>query len=237
MKKEQSKLKSSKFEEFKTLRINLQFSNLDNKDSAVLVTSSAPNEGKSTVCTNLTLAIGEADQKVLLIDCDLRRPSIHKKFKISNGMGLSNMLAGQKEFEEVVQKYNDNTYILTAGTIPPNPSELVSSNKMKLFLEEVRVKFDHVILDTPPVMSASDAQALATMVQGVILVISSGQAEVPEVKKALELLRLVKANVLGVVLNKVKPNKKMYRYVYDKNDEVKNSKGRRKSTHKEEVTV
>jgi capsular exopolysaccharide synthesis family protein len=237
MKKEQSKLKSSKFEEFKTLRINLQFSNLDNKDSAILVTSSSPNEGKSTVCTNLTLAIGEAEQKVLLIDCDLRRPSIHKKFKMSNSMGLSNMLAGQKKFEEVVQKYNDNTYILTAGTIPPNPSELISSNKMRLFLEELRGEFDHVILDTPPVMSVSDAQALSTMVQGVILVVSSGQAEVPEVKKSLELLRLVKANILGVVLNKVKPHKKMYRYAYYDNDEVKNSKGRRKSNHKKEVTV
>lgn len=204
--------KSPISESYRMLRTNIQFSSFDNDMSTILVTSSAPFEGKSTVSSNLALAIAESGKRVLLIDCDLRRPSIHKKFKISNKIGLSNLLKSEYKFDEAAQKYTDNMYVLTSGTIPPNPAEMLSSRKMKLFLDEARKNFDFTILDTPPVVSVTDAQALSTMVEGVLLVVSSGEAEIPEVQKAIELLRNVKANILGTVVNKLKSNEAGYKY-------------------------
>jgi capsular exopolysaccharide synthesis family protein len=194
--------KSPIAEAYRTLRTNIQFSSFDNKLDTILVTSSGPSEGKSVTASNLAFAMSEIGKKVLLIDCDLRKPSIHKKFNISNNKGLSNLLIGQFKFDEIVQKYTENMYILTSGTVPPNPSEMIQSNKMKLFLEEAKSKFDFVIIDTPPVIAVADAQILSTMVKGVLLVIASGQAEIAGVKKAKELLDQVKANIIGTVLNK-----------------------------------
>lgn len=204
--------KSPLSESYRTLRTNIQFSSFDDNMSTILITSSTPSEGKSTVSSNLALTMAEASKKVLLIDCDLRRPSIHKKFNISNEKGLSNLLIGQYNFNEVAQKYTDDFYILTSGVIPPNPSEMLSSKKMELFLGEAKKNFDYIILDTPPVVSVTDAQALSTIVDGVLLVVASGQAQIPEVHKAIELLQYVKANIIGIVANKVKSYKRGYKY-------------------------
>lgn len=217
--------KSPISEAYRTLRTNIQFSNFDNKLSTILITSSGPSEGKSTTASNLALTLAETGSKVLLIDCDLRKPSLHKKFNISNHKGLSNLLIGQYKFADVAQKYTDNLCILTSGTIPPNPSEMLSSKKMKQFLEEAKVNFNYVILDTPPVIAVTDAQILSTMADGVLLVIATGQAEISATQKSKELLDHVKANILGVVLNKaeVKKNKNYgyYHYYYGENGEKK----------------
>lgn len=217
--------KSPISEAYRTLRTNIQFSNFDNKLSTILITSPGPSEGKSTTASNLALTLAENGSKVLIIDCDLRKPSLHKKFNISNSRGLSNLLIGQYKFTDVAQKYTDNLYILTSGTIPPNPSEMLSSKKMGLFLEEAKAKFNYIILDTPPVIAVTDAQILSTMVDGVLLVVAAGQAEIAASQKAKELLENVNANIVGVVLNKaeVKKNKNYgyYHYYYGENGEKK----------------
>lgn len=217
--------KSPVSEAYRTLRTNIQFSSFDNDLDTILVTSSGPAEGKSTTASNLALSMAEIGKNVLLIDCDLRKPSIHKKFNISNNKGLSNLLIGQFKFDEVAQKYSDNMYILTSGTVPPNPSEMLASKKMKQFLVEAKKNFDFIILDTPPVVAVTDAQLLSTMVGGVLLVVASGQTEVAATEKAKELLENVNANIIGVVLNKaeVSANKK-YKYYHYYYGEGKNKK-------------
>lgn len=215
--------KSCTSEAYRTLRTNIQFSNFDNNIKTLLITSSSSCEGKSTVASNLAISIAESKNKVLLLDCDLRRPSIHKKFNLSNKNGLSNLLIGQYKFNEIVQKYDENLYVLTAGIIPPNPSELLSSNKMNDFLTKSKEYFDYIIVDTSPVGSISDAQALAALVDGVLLVLSSGESEAAEVNKAIELLRYVKANIIGIVANKLKYSKKIrkkYNDYYLKNKNI-----------------
>ncbi|AGK95870.1 CpsD/CapB family tyrosine-protein kinase [Clostridium pasteurianum] len=217
------KPKSSISEGYRTLRNNIQFFSLDNNIKALLITSSSPCEGKSTVASNLALSIAELNNKVLILDCDLRRPSIHKKFHLSDEKGLSNLLIGEYKFNEVVQKYNDNLYILTSGTIPPNPSEMLSSNKMKDFLTKVKEDFDYIILDTSPVVSLSDVQALATLADGVLLVLASGESEITEVNKAIKLLSYVKANIIGIVANKLKYSRKSikkYNSYYNKDIKI-----------------
>lgn len=221
--------KSPISEAYRTLRTNIEFSNFDNDINTILVTSSGPQEGKSTTAANLALSVAETGKKVLLIDCDLRKPSIHKNFNISNNKGISNLLIGQFNFDDAAQMYGENLYILTSGTIPPNPSEMLSSKKMKTFLEEAKKNFDFIILDTPPVIAVTDAQLLSTMVGGVLLVIASGQAEILAVQKTKELLELVKANIIGVVLNKAQVNNgKNYGY-YHYNYEESNSKSVKKA--------
>ncbi|WP_010240972.1 CpsD/CapB family tyrosine-protein kinase [Clostridium arbusti] len=220
--------KSPVSEAYRTLRTNIQFSSFDNELDTILVTSSGPSEGKSTTAANLALSMAEVDKKVLLIDCDLRKPSLHKKFNISNNKGLSNLLIGQFKFDEVAQKYSDNMCILTSGTVPPNPSEMLASKKMKQFLEEAKKIFDFIILDTPPVVAVTDAQLLSTMVGGVLLVVAAGQAEIGVAEKAKELLENVKANIVGVVLNKaeVTGGKKYgyYNYYYGEGNKKKGKK-------------
>jgi len=225
--------KSPISESYRTLRTNIQFSSFDDNMSTILITSSTPSEGKSTVSSNLALAMAETNKKVLLIDCDLRRPSVHKKFGLSNEKGLSNLLIGQHSFNEIAQEVTENLSVLTSGTIPPNPSEMLSSKKMELFLSEAKKNFDFIILDTPPVVSVTDAQALSTVADGVLLVVASGQAQIPEVHKAIELLQYVKANIIGIVANKVKSVRrgyKYYQYYYYGEGDEKKKKHRSKSS-------
>ncbi|URZ03574.1 CpsD/CapB family tyrosine-protein kinase [Clostridium felsineum] len=198
------KPKSPIAEAYRTLRSNIQFSSFDKEMQLILVTSSGPGEGKSTTSSNLALAMAESGNSVLLIDCDLRKPSVHKKFKISNYDGLSNVLAGHIKFEEANHWYNKNLCVLTAGKIPPNPAEMLASKRMKEFLAESRGTFKYIILDAPPVIAVTDPQVLSTMADGVILVVSSGVADIEAAKRAKELLENVNANIIGSVLNRVK---------------------------------
>ncbi|MDP4146371.1 MAG: CpsD/CapB family tyrosine-protein kinase [Bacillota bacterium] len=224
----QDKPKSPISEAYRTLRSNIQFSSFDKELKIILVTSSGPSEGKSTTTANLALAMAEVNQRVLLIDCDLRKSTVHKKFNITNTKGISNLLIGQYKFDDVAQKYTENLTILTAGTVPPNPSEMLASNKMKSFLAQARENFDYIIIDAPPVIAVTDPQVLSTMVDGVLLVVASGQAQIEETKKAVELLQQVNAPIIGTVLNKVeKTGRKGYYgnyYYYYGDSEEKNKK-------------
>lgn len=190
-------------EAYRTLRTNIQYSSFDKEISTILVTSTAPGEGKSVTCGNLALTMAQAGKSVLLIDCDLRKPTLHKKFTISNKKGISNFLLGQITLEEVMYKYSDKLCLLPSGTIPPNPAEMLSSKKLKEFLKSMKGVFDYIIIDSPPVMAVTDAQILSTIVDGVLIVAASGQTQKEGLVKAKERILKVDGNLLGVVLNKM----------------------------------
>lgn len=209
--------KSPISEAYRTLRTNIQFASFDKEVKVILVTSSGPSEGKTTTSSNLAYTLSETSKKVLLVDCDLRKPKIHKIFKISNQIGLSNILIEDYNLSSAVKQADSSLYILTAGTLPPNPVEMLSSKKMSDFIEKVKDEYDYIILDTPPVVSVTDAQILSTMADGVILVVSSGEANKEAAIRAKELLLNVNAKILGVVLNKLDIASKGgygYRYYY-----------------------
>jgi capsular exopolysaccharide synthesis family protein len=205
--------KSQAAEAFRTLRTNIQFSSLDSDLKSLVITSTQPSEGKSTVVANLGITMAQSGKKVLLIDCDLRKPTIHKRFSLPNSDGLTTVLSKEKSFEEAVHTLGiSNFYVLTSGPIPPNPAELIGSKKMKNLIKQLQEVFDIVIFDAPPVLAVTDAQILATCCDGVVFVAAHGQAEKHAVVRAKELIDKVGGKILGVVLNKIPANSKSYYY-------------------------
>lgn len=190
--------KSPVSEAYRTLRTNIQFSSVDNEVQTIMITSSGPGEGKSTTSSNLAAVMAESGAETIIIDCDQRKPTLHKKFLVSNKKGLSDVLAGKAEFKDaVVSTGIDNLDLLTSGTKPPNPSGLLASRRMKTFIEELKEKYRYIIVDTPPVIAVTDAQIVSTYVDGCILVVASSQADRDAALKAKKLLEKVNANILG----------------------------------------
>lgn len=206
--------KSIAAESYRTLRTNLQYSSFDEEYKVIVVTSAEPGEGKSITVGNLALSIAQSDKKVIIIDCDLRKPSIHKKFGLSNSEGLSDVLMGNKNIAEVGQRYSSNLTVLTSGKIPPNPSEMLGSKAMKALIEALKKVFDYVILDTPPVQAVTDAQILSTRADGTLLVVMSERTKRDSVVNSINLLKKVNANIIGTVLNGVDTKKNNYYYYY-----------------------
>ncbi len=206
--------KSIAAESYRTLRTNLQYSSFDEEYKVIVVTSAEPGEGKSTTAGNLALSIAEGDKKVVLIDCDLRKPSLHKKFEISNTTGLSDVIVGKESISVVGHRHNNNLTILTSGKIPPNPSEMLGSKSMKALLDALRKVFDYVILDTPPVQAVTDAQILSNRADGTLLVIRSEKTKKDSVVNSINLLKKVNANIIGTVLNGVDTKRNSYYYYY-----------------------
>jgi capsular exopolysaccharide synthesis family protein len=205
--------KSHGAEAFRTLRTNIQFSSLDEDIRSIVVTSTQSEEGKSTVISNLAITMAQSGKRVLLIDCDLRKPSIHKKLGLSNQDGLTTLLAREKKLDEVIQTSNiNNLYVLTSGPIPPNPAELLGSKRMKNLIEELHGYFDMILLDAPPVLAVTDAQILSTFCNGVVFVAGFGQAEKHAIVMAKELIDKVGGKIIGVVINKVPSNSKNHYY-------------------------
>ncbi len=207
--------KSPVSEAYRTLRTNIQFSSFDKRVRIIVITSPGPGEGKTTTSANMSVTTAQGGNKTLLIDCDMRNPKEHKLFGLSNKIGLSNVLVGEVSFEDAVNETDiENLHILTSGTRPPNPAELLASDKMKKFLEELKLKFEYIIIDTPPIIMVTDAQVLAQYADGCLLVISSGEADKDAAIKAKELLERVNAKILGVVLNKLDTSSKGYNGYY-----------------------
>lgn len=232
--------KSPVAEAYRVLRTNIQFSSIDNPLKTVLVTSSGPGEGKTTTVSNLAIVLAQSGAKVLLIDADLRKPKIHKVFDLQNQQGLTSILAESKPFISFVNDtVMENLHIITCGPLPPNPSELLGSKKMKAFIEEVKGCYDMVLLDTPPAGTVTDAVVMSTVADGVILVAASGQVTIDAVSRAKGLLTKVNANIIGVVLNKLEKNANgnyyYYYYYYYGEDERKASKRKRKAHAVEEL--
>ncbi|MNO86131.1 Tyrosine-protein kinase YwqD [compost metagenome] len=196
--------KSPISEGYRMLRTNIEFSTIDHKLQVIMVTSSKPNEGKSTTSANLAVSFAQSNKRVLLIDADMRKPSQHHIFGQSNRMGLTTVMFKQKELMDVIQPSTvENLSILFAGPTPPNPAELLSSKQMESLLETIRGLYDVIIIDTPPILSVTDAQIIATQSDGVVLVIDSGKVKKGVVLKAKTSLEHVSAKLIGVVLNNI----------------------------------
>jgi len=206
-------------EQYRTLRTNIEFSSVDKEYKTIVVTSSSPAEGKSTTVANLAVTFAQQGKKVLLIDADLRKPTVHYTFNLKNVRGLTNVLTKQTILTDSVQSTEvEHLSVLTCGPIPPNPAELLGSEAMSLFIETAKAQFDVVLFDTPPVLAVTDAQILANKVDGSILVISSGNTEQDAARKSKDLLESAKANIIGVVLNRKKAKDSQYYYYYGHND-------------------
>lgn len=197
--------RSTVSEAFRSLRTNIDFSSVDEKVQIIMVTSSGPEEGKSTVTGNLAVAYAQSDKKVVLIDADLRKPTGHRTFSLTNRKGLSSLLSQQADLDEVIQETAvPNLSVITSGPIPPNPAEMLASNRMNAMLQELRSTFDIVMIDTPPLLAVTDAQIIATKSDGVIMVVSYGKVKRDIAVKAKAQLDRVGSRMLGVVLNNVK---------------------------------
>ncbi|MFC6176226.1 CpsD/CapB family tyrosine-protein kinase [Companilactobacillus huachuanensis] len=195
-------------EQFKTIRTNIQFSSVDKKLKSLLFTSSAPSEGKSTISNNVAVTWADQGSKVILMDADLRRPTVHKTFGVSNRRGLSSYLLGNATLDEIIQPtVVDGLFVITSGPVPPNPAELLGSARTRDLLIRLVDKFDLLILDAPPVNTVTDAQVLAAQVDGTILVVPQGIADKAGVMHAKEALQTVKANILGAIMNRVTEQK------------------------------
>lgn len=204
--------KSIDAEAYRSLRSNIEYSSFDDEYRAIVVTSSVPGEGKSTTSGNLAIALAQSGNSVLLVDCDMRKPSIHKKFKISNAAGTAELLLRKRLFEEVANKHNENLTIITAGKIPPNPSEMLASRAMTAFIEEMKKEFKYIILDTPPLQAVTDAQVLSTKVDGVLLVVRAGSTKKDAILNSVDLIEKVHGKIIGTVLNGVENKKNNYYY-------------------------
>jgi capsular exopolysaccharide synthesis family protein len=158
-------------------------------------------EGKSTVAGNLANILSQDGARVLIIDCDLRKPSVHYNFFVTNGEGLTDVLVGNSDLKSVIKKVDDSLFLITAGTVPPNPSEILGSHGMEDLLEELTVNFDYIILDTPPVLPVTDALLLAAKADGTLIVVKSRVTKEKMVKETYDKLIDVRANVIGTVLN------------------------------------
>ncbi|MFC7685337.1 CpsD/CapB family tyrosine-protein kinase [Ureibacillus sp. GCM10028918] len=207
--------KSINAEQYRTVRTNINFSMPDQELHTLLVTSASPSEGKSTSASNIAIVFAQEGKKVLLIDADMRKPTMHHTFKVQNAYGLSNVLTRQCEAKEAIQRSEiENLWILTSGPIPPNPAELLASKNMTALTEQLSEEFDLLLFDTPPILSVADAQIVSNKVDGTILVINTGKSEKDSAIKAKELLLAAKANILGVILNNFNIGKDHYYYQY-----------------------
>ncbi|AMO87668.1 CpsD/CapB family tyrosine-protein kinase [Solibacillus isronensis] len=200
-----SETKSHIIEQFRTLRTNIKFSMPDEPLKTILVTSSTPGEGKSTNAANLGVVFAQEDKRVLIIDADMRKPTLHHTFKTFNKVGLSNILARRWALHEAVQEtFIVGLDVITSGPIPPNPAELLSSQGLDALLQHVKNDYDIIIIDSPPLLSVTDAQILANKCDGTILILSTGVVDKRAVKKAKALLTASHTKILGVVLNNYK---------------------------------
>jgi capsular exopolysaccharide synthesis family protein len=192
-------------EQFRTIRTNITFAMPDQEIKTILVTSATPGEGKSTNVANLGVVFAQEGKKILIVDADLRKPTMHYTFRLQNIRGLSNLLTRQYEMSEVLNSTDiPNLFVMTSGPIPPNPAELLSSKTMDSVMTQLIGEFDIIIFDAPPLLSVTDAQVLSNKCQGTLLIVHSGVVENASVLKAKLSLEASKANILGVVLNNYK---------------------------------
>ncbi|MRI85962.1 polysaccharide biosynthesis tyrosine autokinase [Aerococcaceae bacterium WS4759] len=208
--------KSNQAEQFRTIRTNINFAQLEKNVKSLLVSSSIPNEGKSTLTANLAYVMAQTGKKVLLVDADLRKPTVHRTFKLNNTEGLTTLIADEDDsvkFNQVVQYSRElNLYFLPSGPVPPNPSELLGSAKMQSILTTLENHFDLIIFDAPPITAVTDPQILATLVDGVVFVIRQGFVGKDKVKEAILSLQNLKTTILGYVFNDVPKSSGKYYY-------------------------
>jgi protein-tyrosine kinase len=207
--------KSAASEAFRTLRTNIQFAGLDQPCRSIVVTSTGPEEGKSTATANFGVVAAQAGSRVCVVDSDLRRPTLHRLFKVSNARGLTTALVEGLSFAELaLPTAIPKLSVLPSGPLPPNPGELVGSHRMRECLQAAAESFDLVICDSPPMMAVGDAAALAAQCDGVILVIRAGKTAHDILRRVVEQIEAVKGRILGVLLNRADLRRDGYYYSY-----------------------
>ncbi len=201
-------------EAYRTLRTNLEFSSLDKPIRSMVVTSAAPEEGKSTTLANLAVAIAQAGKKVILVDCDLRRPALHQIFDVHGTAGFTDVMRDDSLMSRppLQDTCVPNLFLMSSGALPPNPSELLASRRMGDVIAALQEHADIVLFDAPPVIAVTDAAVLASKVDAVLLVISAGKTKREHARQAKALLEKVNAHLIGTVLNNVKGETSLYQY-------------------------
>ena len=207
--------KSIVSEQFRTMRTNINFSLPDGELNTLLVTSASPGDGKSTIAANIAVVFAQEGKRVLLLDADMRKPTVHYTFHLTNTLGLSNLLTRQAELLEVIRPSEiEGLDIITCGPIPPNPAELLGSRTMDKLMDEMKNQYDIIIFDAPPVLSVTDAQILSNKCAGTVLVLSANETEKEGIVKAKEALVSAQAKIIGVVLNNFELDRDDYYYQY-----------------------
>lgn len=210
-----AQLESPITEAYRRAVTNIEFANIDNNIKIIMVTSAITGEGKTTTICNLVTVMTDLDKTILLIDLDLRKPSIHKFFSLSNKIGLTDLLLNKDDYNKYISNVYHKLDVITAGTIPSNPSEIINSKSIKELLKELSLHYDYIFLDTPPIAYVSDPINIATYADAVILTIAYGQTEIEIAKKSIDSLKKVNANLIGTVLNKLPMTKQdKYKYYY-----------------------
>ena len=206
--------KSISAEAYRSLRTSIKFSSVDKPLKTIVVTSSIPGEGKSTISGNLAITLSQSGARVLLIDCDLRKPSIHKKFRVVNDLGLTDILVDKCSLKDVIKKIDEYLFMITAGTIPPNPSEIVGSNSMEDLIKELSLSFDYIVMDTPPVIPVTDPLLLAAKSDATIIVVRARKTKEKIIRQAYDELIKENSNIIGSILNdsETKTNNSYYDY-------------------------
>jgi capsular exopolysaccharide synthesis family protein len=202
-------------EAYRTLRTNIQFSSLDTDLRTVLVTSAAPDEGKTTVLANLAITFAESGRKVIVVDADLRRPTLHELFGLNDAPGITDMILDEQLEPPLQATMIPNLRLLASGPLPPNPSELLASERMSRVIGRLSELADVVLFDSPPASAVSDAAVLAARLDGVLLVVFSGRTRRDRARQAKEQLERVGARLLGVILNNARLERDAYAYHRD----------------------
>lgn len=226
------KPKSPISESYRGIRTSIEFSNLDKEMKVINVTSSMQGEGKTTVITNLAVNFANLEKKVLLLEGDLRNPSVHRMFNISNVNGLTDVLLNNKNFAECMHCTSvKNLHVLTCGAVPPNPSEILSSKKMKEFINSLKEYYDYIFIDTPPIGVVTDAGIISTYSDGCVFVVGSKQCDIEMAKIAKERLETVGAHIIGAVLNKFEAEGNSYSYYnyYYKHESGRKARNKKKA--------
>ena len=204
--------KSYYAEAFRTIKTNIKYSSADKHKKVLLVTSTEAGEGKSTISSNLALSLSQDNKKVIIIDGDLRKPSVHKQFGISGSVGLTELLIGEKSINDIKHKVNPYLDAVTSGHIPPNPAELLASEEMEKLIEKLREEYDYVIIDANPIGLVADAQILSSKVDGVILVARYEKTKKENLLSCKKMIDQVGGNTIGVVLNGIDEKRGKYYY-------------------------
>jgi capsular exopolysaccharide synthesis family protein len=198
-------------EAYKTLRTSVLLSSAEGSPRTILVTSAQPNDGKTITVLNLAVSLSQLGSSVLIIDCDLRRPMTHKVFDVDTQPGLSTYLSSDLDDDSIIRGLPiDNLWLIPSGPLPPNPAELISSAKMKTMLHDLSLRFDHILIDSPPISNVTDPVILSTLVDGVVLVVRDRKSKREAVRRARRELSAVGARVIGVVLNGTKMHQMKY---------------------------